>query len=92
MSRIDCSATLLGKPVRLPVLLAPVGGLETFDPDAALAVARGAGRFGVSMMLSSVSKHSKRAVRDATASPLMFQLYVRGGGRFIVPIPAVEIL
>ncbi|MFQ5566772.1 MAG: alpha-hydroxy acid oxidase [Paracoccaceae bacterium] len=83
VSRLDATATFLGRPVRLPVLLAPVGALETFDAEAALAAARGAGGFGVPMMLSSVSKLAKREVRKATASPLMFQLYVRGGGRFI---------
>lgn len=83
VSRIDSTATLLARPVRLPILLAPVGALETFDGQAAVATARGAGGFGVPMMLSSVSKLTKREVRDATASPLMFQLYVRGGGRFI---------
>jgi len=83
VSRVDCTTTLFGKPARLPVLLAPVGGLETCDPDGAVAVARGAGAFGVPMMLSSVSKRSKQETRAATASPVLFQLYVRGGGRFI---------
>jgi glycolate oxidase len=83
VSQIDASAEFLGKPVRLPVLLAPVGGLELFHPDAALAVARAAGEFGVPMMLSSVSPRSKAEIRAATQAPLAFQLYVRGGGRFI---------
>ncbi len=83
VSAIDCSATLFGKPARLPVLLAPVGGLETCDPDGAVAAALGAGGFGIPVMTSSVSKRSKAEIRAATASPALFQLYVRGGGRFI---------
>ena len=83
VSQIDSTATLFGKPARLPVLLAPVGGLETCDAQGAVAAARGAGGFGVPVMVSSVSKRSKAEIRQATASPVLFQLYVRGGGRFI---------
>ncbi|MCH8953580.1 MAG: alpha-hydroxy-acid oxidizing protein, partial [Proteobacteria bacterium] len=83
VSQIDCTATLFGKPARLPVLLAPVGGLETCDAQGAVAAARGAGGFGVPVMVSSVSKRGKAEIRQATASPALFQLYVRGGGRFI---------
>jgi len=83
VTAVDCTTTLFGKPARLPVLLAPVGGLETCDPEGAVAVAEGAGRFGVPAMTSSVSKRTKGEIRAATSSPALFQLYVRGGGRFI---------
>jgi isopentenyl diphosphate isomerase/L-lactate dehydrogenase-like FMN-dependent dehydrogenase len=83
VSTIDCTATLFGKPARLPVLLAPIGGLETCDPQGAVAAVRGAGGFGIPVMTSSVSRRSKAEIRAATASPALFQLYVRGGGRFI---------
>ncbi len=83
VSEIDTTADFLGAPVRLPVLLAPVGGLETFDAQGAVAAAEGAGGFGVPMMMSSVSKRAKREVRAATKAPATFQLYVRGTGRFI---------
>ena len=83
VSQIDASATLFGKKVRLPVFLAPVGGLETFDPEGVVTVAEGAGRFGIGVMASSVSQRTKAEVRAATDYPAMFQLYVRGGGRFI---------
>jgi glycolate oxidase len=82
-SHIDATSSFLGKPSRLPVLLAPVGGLETFDADGAVPVARAGGAFGVPVMVSSVSKRTKHEIRAATASPALFQLYVRGGGRFI---------
>ncbi len=83
VSDTDAGAAFLKRPVRLPVLLAPVGGLETFEPEGALTVARAAGEFGVPMMVSSVSKRTKAELRAATAAPLVFQLYVRGFGRFI---------
>ncbi len=83
VSEIDTGATFLGKEVRLPICLAPVGGLESFHPDGALAVAEGAGTFGVPTMCSSVSPRTKDEVRGATKAPAIYQLYVRGAGRFI---------
>ncbi len=80
---INARTQCLGHEVRLPVLLAPVGGLETFDSAGAIAVAEAAGKFGVAMMSSSVSPCAKSEIRAATGFPAMFQLYVRGLGRFI---------
>src|SRR5436189_3381259 len=56
VAKVDASVEAFGRRMRLPVVIAPVGALEIFDPDAAAAVARGAGAFGASHMLSSVSE------------------------------------
>jgi len=56
VSKVDCSSKLFGQNVRLPVLLCPIGGLESFDPEGGISVARGAAGSGVPMMLSSVSR------------------------------------
>src|SRR3954454_1537098 len=56
VSRVDASVETFGRKLRLPVVLAPVGALEIFDPQGAASVARGAGRFGAAHMLSSVSE------------------------------------
>jgi glycolate oxidase len=71
-------ATFLGRPVRLPVLLAPVGGVEAFVPEGAAATARGAAQFGVPLMLSSVCQPGLEATAAAADSIRVFQLYVRG--------------
>ncbi|MDH3667586.1 MAG: alpha-hydroxy-acid oxidizing protein [Paracoccaceae bacterium] len=83
VSDVDTAHTFLGRAQRLPILLAPVGGLETFDPEGAVAAARAAGDFGVPAMVSSVSQRTKAEVRAASDHQAFFQLYVRGGGRFI---------
>src|SRR5580700_8133923 len=44
VARVDASVEVMGRKLRLPVMLAPVGALETFDPGSAAAVVRGAGR------------------------------------------------
>lgn len=83
VSELDAASSFLSYGVRLPLMLAPVGGLETFDPEGAVAVARAAGDFGVTVMSSSVSPRTKEEVRRSTTGPAVFQLYVRGAGRFI---------
>ena len=83
VSEINSRTEFLGKSCRLPVCLAPVGGLEVCDPEGAAAVAKGAGDFGVGTMLSSVSKRTKAEIRANTDNNAIFQLYVRGGEGFI---------
>lgn len=78
VSSIKAEGTLLGRSIRLPLLLAPVGGLETFDPGAGLTVAEAAGRFGIPFMLSSVSKLPLEDVRAKSDNLATYQLYVRG--------------
>jgi isopentenyl diphosphate isomerase/L-lactate dehydrogenase-like FMN-dependent dehydrogenase len=78
VSTIDCSGTLLGKTLRIPVLLAPVGSLESFDPGGAAAAAKAAGGFGVPIMVSSVTQPGLEATAAATSGSKLFQLYVRG--------------
>jgi glycolate oxidase len=84
VSRVDASTQALGRKLRLPVLLAPVGDLESFHKDAAAAVVRAAGEFGVAHMLSSVCGPGLEPVAKAAPDALrIFQLYVRGDDAFI---------
>ena len=83
MALVDATRHLFGHDWRLPVLLAPVGGLEAFDPAGALPVAEAAGRFGVPVMLSSVSKVPMETVRGATGHAAIFQLYVRDDAAWV---------
>jgi glycolate oxidase len=78
VSKIDCTSTLMGKPMRIPVFLAPIGSLNLIGPEGALGVARGAERFGVMSFLSSVAKTSLEEIAQGTKHPKVFQLYVRG--------------
>ena len=78
VSTIDCSGSLLGRKLRLPVLLAPVGSLESFAPGGAATAAKAAGAFGVPVMVSSVTQPGLEATAEATRGPKLFQLYVRG--------------
>src|SRR5271163_3523456 len=54
VSRIDSTVERFGRRLRLPLLFAPVGALESFHEEAAAAVVRAARAFGIAHMLSSV--------------------------------------
>ena len=65
VAKVDASVERFGRKMRLPVLLAPVGALEIFDPEgAAASVTRAAGAFGAAHMLSSVSEPGLEKVAE----------------------------
>lgn len=79
VSHVSGGTTFLGRQLRLPIILAPVGSLELFAPEAGAASARAAGEFGVAHMLSSVCEPGLEAVERAAPDALrLFQLYVHG--------------
>src|SRR3984885_12420517 len=79
VSKVDASAEMLGHKLRLPIVLCPVGSLESFHPGGAEPVVKAAAEFGVAHMLSSVCDPGLEAVAQAAPDALrMFQLYVRG--------------
>src|SRR5262245_23526389 len=53
VSKVDSSSTFFSRPVRLPVMLAPVGSVESFTPGGGATAAKASGAFGVPHMLSS---------------------------------------
>jgi glycolate oxidase len=84
VSRVDASIECLGSRLRLPVVLAPVGPLELFNPGSGATVALAAQTFGVAHMLSSASAPGLEAVAAAAPAALrIFQLYVRGDSSFV---------
>lgn len=83
VSQIDSHASFLGKPVRLPVMLAPVGGMESFVEGGAAAAAIGAAQFGIPQMLSSVCQPGLEATAAAADTLRVFQLYVRGDDAWV---------
>jgi isopentenyl diphosphate isomerase/L-lactate dehydrogenase-like FMN-dependent dehydrogenase len=84
VSKVDASVDRLGRRLRLPVVLAPVGALESFHADGAAPVVRAAAEFGVAHMLSSVCEPGLEKVAQAAPdAPRMFQLYVRGDETFV---------
>ena len=78
VSSVDPSGDVLGKRMRLPVILAPIGSVESFTPEGAVAPAKAAEAFGCDHMLSSACDPGLTEVAASVENASMFQLYVRG--------------
>lgn len=83
VSHIDATSSFFGKPRRLPVMLAPIGGLEALVNGGAATAARGAAQFGVPQMLSSVCQPGLEETAAAADTLRVYQLYVRGDDAWI---------
>jgi glycolate oxidase len=83
VSNIDPSTTFLGHRLRIPVMLAPIGSLQTLTPAGGVAVAKAAEEFGTVNFVSSVTQPSLEEIAAASASPKIFQLYVQGDLKWI---------
>jgi len=75
---VDVGATVFGKPIALPVALAPVGSVESFDPGGIALAARAAEAANVPIICSGVSPAALDAVAQSTRSPKAFQAYLSG--------------
>ena len=84
VSRIDTTTTLLGKPLPIPVFIAPVGNfLQMADPEGVVAVARGAVAYGTVVFVSTAAKPGIEKAAASVNVPLIFQLYVRSDRKWI---------
>src|SRR5476649_3069391 len=83
VSRIDPSSELLGKKLRIPVMLAPVGSLESFEAGGGITVAKGAGLGSVGMLISSVTTLKLEDIAKGGNGPKIYQLYVRGDDTWV---------
>ena len=84
VSDVDATVTAFGRTLRLPVLLAPVGSIESFHTAGAAAPVRAAEQFGVPHMLSSVCEPGLEELSQAApGAARIFQLYVRGDDGFV---------
>lgn len=72
----DAHTTVLGREHAWPLLLAPTAFAKLAHPDGELAVARAAGRAGVTQVLSTLATTRLEDVAAEAATPPWFQLYV----------------
>ncbi len=72
----DPSTTLLGRPLPIPLVLAPTGFTRIADPEGELAVARAAARAGLPYTLSTLGTRSIEEVADVSDGRKWFQLYM----------------
>jgi L-lactate dehydrogenase (cytochrome) len=75
----DLRTTVLGTPIDVPFLLAPVGSSRLFYPRGECAAARAAGAAGTIYTLSTLAGCSLEDVKAASTGPVWYQLYLVGG-------------
>lgn len=72
----DTTCNLLGAPARLPMVIAPTGGIGMGRPGADIALARVAAADGIPFTLSTNATASIEEIAQKAPGRLWFQLYV----------------
>ena len=75
VSALSLSHELLGKPVGMPLALAPVGMCGMQHADGEIHAARAAEKYGVPFILSTMSVCSIEDVAAAVDKPFWFQVF-----------------
>jgi|SRR5579859_260211 len=75
VSEVDMHCTVLGLPVSMPLLIAPMASHCVAHPDGECATAQAAGRAGTVMIASTVATRTIEEIAQAASGPLWFQLY-----------------
>lgn len=87
VSALDTSTTILGKPVSMPLMLAPCGFALMTNREAELPAARAAGAAGTVFAVSGAASKTLEEIADVATGPLWYQLYLppnRKGGAEII--------
>ena len=80
---IDISTKLLGSHLKMPVVLAPIGGLQRMTKNAANDVDTAAAACGVMNFISTVTDPSIEEVAANSPHNKVYQIYVRGDDEWI---------
>jgi isopentenyl diphosphate isomerase/L-lactate dehydrogenase-like FMN-dependent dehydrogenase len=75
----DLRTSVVGVPISMPMILAPVGYSRLMDPGGEISAARAAGNAGTGYILSTISGHKLQNVKAASTGPVWYQLYLMGG-------------
>ena len=75
----DLKTTVLGTPISMPIIMAPVGSSRMFWPRGEEVAAAVAGATGTIYCLSTLSGCRLEDVKKSTRGPAWYQLYLCGG-------------
>jgi glycolate oxidase len=78
VSAIDTQVQFMGTDLELPLLLAPIGSLQVFDPAGGAAATIAAEQAGIMSIASSVCSPGIEEIAKASNAAKIYQLYVRG--------------
>jgi isopentenyl diphosphate isomerase/L-lactate dehydrogenase-like FMN-dependent dehydrogenase len=74
----DLKTTIVGIPLSLPFILAPIGSSRMFYPRGEEEASRAAGAAGTGYILSTFSGCRLEDVKSASTGPVLLQLYLVG--------------
>jgi L-lactate dehydrogenase (cytochrome) len=83
VSKRNTKTTIAGKPVNIPLVLAPIGLCGMQRANGEILAARAAAEAGIPFTLSTMSVCSIEDVASETNKPFWFQLYVMRDREFI---------
>jgi (S)-mandelate dehydrogenase len=75
VAAVDTKVTLFGTETKLPLAIAPTGGISAGRAGAELALARAAKAFGVPFTLATPAAYTIERVAEEVGGRLWFQLY-----------------
>jgi glycolate oxidase len=81
--KVDASTSFLGYNLRIPVMLSPIGGVQSFSPGGAADSAQAASDFGIIPVISSSTEPELEVTAAAGDGPKFYQLYVDGDEAWI---------
>ena len=78
VSNVTCDTQLLGHPLRIPVVMPPIGSVQAFEAGGAASVAAAADEFGILQVLSSACAPDFETLAQQHPGPRVYQLYLVG--------------
>ncbi len=82
-SSIETGSIILGHPVSLPVMMAPIGNLQDITQGGAADTIRGTTEAGVAGIVGSSSRPELEIAADAGQGVKFFQLYIHGDAAWV---------
>jgi isopentenyl diphosphate isomerase/L-lactate dehydrogenase-like FMN-dependent dehydrogenase len=76
VSTITTNTTVLGIPIRMPILIAPMAFHCLAHPEGECATAQAAGQTGTLMVAGTFASRTLEDIAKAASGPLWFQLYM----------------
>ena len=83
VSTVDTTTSFLDQPMSMPILLAPVGSLQIFDPGGGATATKAAAEMGIMSIASSVCTPDIEEIAAASNASKVYQLYVRGDANWV---------
>lgn len=78
VSEVHVESEFLGVPMRIPVIMPPIGSIQVFDEGGGASVARAVKEFGIMQILSSVCTPVFEELPEIVDGPRIYQLYLAG--------------